>query len=288
MLQRQFFRLGSAIVLSGMLSWSQAVELGEPLVRSHLGQPLSADIELTGMSSEAASVQAALADPEVYRGASISMDPALSALNITILRRDGKRFLHLASPRAIESEHVHLFFTLTDNGRSAVRGTTLWFTPDPNPPAAPAAPTIACAPRFADARIAACSALDTKNAALSERIVELEEKVRVLTIAMQAPVEPAPARAVLKPAPLKAAPATPAPVQPARPAAATPWLFIGIAGALMAALIGALVYVLLRKRKGEGTAKAAAGLKARALIVSVRDRLLPAKKTSPETELAAE
>jgi pilus assembly protein FimV len=336
MLQRQLFRLSCAIVLSGMLSCAQAVELGEPLVRSHVGQPLSADIELTSVASEAASVQAALADPEVYRGASISMHPALAALNITIVRRDGKRFLHLASPKAIDAEYVHLFFSLTENGLSTVRGTTLWFTPDPNPapppppampmpapaavtttPVAVAAPIaavprppvaaaiaapalrpvraaqpVACAPQFSAGRIAACTALDSKNAALSARIVELEDKVKVLTVAMQAAVEPAPVRPAIKPVALKAAPAKPAAAPSAKPAGSTPWLFIGIAGALIAALVGVLVYILLRKRrgkgKGEGTATRAAGLKARALIVSVRDRLLPAKKAPPEAELAAE
>jgi hypothetical protein len=327
MFQRQLFRLSCAIVLSGMLSCAQAVELGEPLVRSHIGQPLSADIELTSMAGEAASVQAALADPEVYRGASISMHPALSALNITIVRRDGKRFLHLVSPKAIDSEYVHLFFSLTENGRSTVRGTTLWFTPDPDPappparplptPAAvavaapiaavprpplaaaiaapalrpaPAAQPVACAPRLSAVGIAACSALDSKNAALSARIVELEDKVKVLTVAMQGTVEPAPMRPAIKPVALKAAPAKLAAAHSAKPAGSTPWLFIGIAGALIAALIGALVYILLRKRKGkgEGTATTAAGLKARALIVSVRDRLLPTKKATPEAELAAE
>jgi Tfp pilus assembly protein FimV len=54
MLQRQYFRLSCAIILSGMLSCAQAVELGEPLVRSHIGQPLSADIELTSLAGEAA------------------------------------------------------------------------------------------------------------------------------------------------------------------------------------------------------------------------------------------
>jgi hypothetical protein len=87
---------------------------------------------------------------------------------------------------------------------------------------------------------------------------------------------------------LKVAPARPAAVQAVKPAGKTPWLFIGIAGALTSALIAALVYILLRQRKGKGTAKTTSGLKARALIISVRDRLLPTKKATPEAELAAE
>jgi pilus assembly protein FimV len=314
MLQRQLFRLGSAIVLSGLLTCAQAVELGEPLVRSRLGQPLSADIELTGIASEAASVQAALADPDVYRGASISMHPALSALNITIVRRDGKRYLHIASPRTVDTEFVNVFFALTENGRQSVRATTLWFTPDPNPApppppapmpvsapaavvapapaprpavaapaaapvprAAPVAQPAACAPRFSAAQIGACAALDAKNAALGARIVELEDKVKVLTKAMQPVPEPA-ARPAIKPAALKMAPAKPAAVEAAKPAGKTPWLFIGIASALVFALVAVLLYLLQRKRKAAQQAKPKDAVKAPGFIASVRDRLLPAKK----------
>jgi hypothetical protein len=333
MLQRQFIRLSSAIFLSGMLSCAQAVELGEPLVRSHVGQPLLADIELTGIAGDAASVQAALADPDVYRGASISIHPALSTLNITIVRRGGKRFLHLASAKAIDTEYVHLFFTLTENGRASVRQATLWLTPDPNPapsPAAPAAPVvvaapiaavarppvavpiaavarpavaapllrpapaaqpIACAPRFSAAQVNACAAIDSKNAALSARIVELEDKVKVLTIAMQATVEPpapAPARPVIKPVASKAAQAKPAAVPPAKPAGSTPRLFIGIASALVFALAAVLLYIRQRKRRPVAPAKAQPAAKpAAGFIASVRARLLPAKKEVEQPVAAA-
>lgn len=131
--QRQLFRLSSAILLAALLNCAQAVELGDSLVRSHIGRPLSADIELTGIASETATVQVGLADPDVYRGANIAMHPALASLNITIIRRNGKRFLHIASPKAVESEYVHIFFELIENGQHSVRQTTLWFTPDPNP-----------------------------------------------------------------------------------------------------------------------------------------------------------
>jgi pilus assembly protein FimV len=331
MLQRQFFRLSSAIVLSAMLSCAQAVELGEPLVRSRIGQPLSADIELTGIASEAALVQAALADPEVYRGANISMHPALSALNITIVRREGKRFLHLVSPKRIESEYVHLFFSLSENGRTAVRATTLWFAADPNPapPARPApapapAPAVVAAPaarplpapqwlryrpllprrqvaalmlRAAQppSLLPACRAYRRpdrrlRRARLEERRAQRAHRGtgrqgQVLTIAMQAAAGPAQLR---QPMPSTVAAGWLAAVQQAQPSGRTPWLFIGIAGALIAALIGALGYILLRKRRGEGAATIAASLKARAFIVSVRDRLSPAKKATPEAQPAAE
>jgi hypothetical protein len=337
MRQRPFLRLahlGSAVVLSGLLTCAHAVELGDALVRSHIGQPLSADIELTGIVNDAATVQVGLADPDVYRGANISMHPAVASLNITIVRREGKRFLHLKSAKVVESDFVHIFFELNENGRRAVRQATLWFTPDPNPappkpapvaaaaapaavpapppalvPAKPpvaapvpprvaaapvippivpalkaapmlrAAPPAACVQQFTAAQIGTCTALDAKNAALSAQIVELEEKVRRLTVAMNAGAAPAaPVRPVVKPLPEKLAPMG-APVS--KPAGATPWPFIGIASALVFALVGVLLYLLQRKRKAarKPVPKAGAGF-----IASVKNRLLPGRKNAEPPE----
>jgi hypothetical protein len=351
MRQRPFSRLsrlGSAFALSGLLTClpvcAYAVELGDALVRSHIGQPLLADIELTGIANDAATVQAGLADADVYRGANIAIHPAVAALNIAITRRDGKRFLHLTSAKPVDAEFVHIFFELNENGRRAVRQTTLWFTPDPNPaplkpapvvaaaaaavPAAiaaavaapakppvppriaappavlapvlaapvrpmlaPAAKPAACVQQFTAAQIGTCTALDAKNAALSAQIVELEEKVRRLTVAMQAgavtmaSAAPAahapPARAVSKAAPEVLAPMG-APVR--KPEGATPWLFIGIASAAVFALIGVLLYVLQRKRKA-ARAKPAVPVSP-GFMASVRDRILLGRKAAetPATE----
>jgi len=322
-----------ACVLSGVPARAQAVELGDALVRSHVGQPLSADIELTGIVNEAATVQANLADAEVYRSASIAIHPALAALSITVVRRDGKRFLHLTSPRLVESEFVHLFFELNENGRRTVRQATLWFTPDPRPAplvvaaaavAAPApmpvlvaiAPPVVIAPRrpilpmssmspmmapaarpakcvqqFTAAQIGTCAALDANNAALGVQIVELEEKVRRLTAAVQtgavtpvvpvAPLVPV-ARVVPKAPPQVMAPMG-APVR--KPAGATPWLFIGVASATVFTLVGVLLFLLQRKRKAAGPIPAARS--GGGFIASVRDRLLPGRKGA-ETPAAVE
>jgi hypothetical protein len=305
MFQRQFLRLAVGAVLAASLAGAHAVELGDTLVRSHIGQGLSADIELTGIENEAAVVQAALADPEVYRGANIAMHPALASLNITIVRRDGRRFVHLASAKAVESEFVNVFLALSENGRPSVRQATLWFTPDPHPapppeapppvkpvPAvAPAAvvrmpapapaivplprpqPPAACVQQFSAAQIGTCTALDAKNAALNAHIAELEAKVGRLSAAVQgsAPTPPAvkavPAKLTPMGAPQAAAP---------KPGGATPWLFIGIASAAVLSVAGALFYVLMRKRKAIRTrpaAKTGAGF-----IASVKNRLLPGRK----------
>ena len=310
-----------ACVLSGLAAYAQAVELGDIQVRSHQGQPLSADIELIAIGSESATLRANLADAEVYRSANIAIHPVLAALNITIARRDGKRFLHLTSPRPVESELVHLFFELSENGRRVVRQSTLWFTPDPQPkPAAasvPAAPPsephvaavphvaaavvvaprppllppspmmapvarpAACVQQFTAAQIGTCAALDADNAVLGARIVELEEKVRRLTVAMQAGAVAPAARAA--PAPPKALAPMGAPAR--TPAGATPWLFIGVASTAVFALVGVLLILLQRKRKAATSTSAARG--GAGLIASVRDRLLSGRKTA-DTPAAVE
>lgn len=133
-----------------------AVELGEVQVRSHIGQALSADIELSGLASDNATVQAAIADADVYRGASIALHPALAAANLTTFRRDGRRYLHISSSLPVKADHLAVFFTLTENGQRSVRQATLWLSPDPDPAPAPApAPAPVPAPVAVAAPVAA-------------------------------------------------------------------------------------------------------------------------------------
>lgn len=132
-----------------------AVELGDAHMRSFIGQPLSADIELTGLASDNATVQAVVSDADVYRGASIAMHPALATANITTFRRDGRRYLHISSSMPMQRDHLPIFFTLNENGQKSVRQVTLWFSPDPNPAPPPPpplpAPVLAAAPVTAPA-----------------------------------------------------------------------------------------------------------------------------------------
>lgn len=124
-----------------------AAELGDPRVVSHIGQPLVADIELTMLEDAATPVRVRVANPEVYNGAGIAVPPVLSSLNLSVMRRDGRQFLHVTSLRPVDADHVHLYLELVDKGQRAVRLATLWLTPDPTPAPAPvAAPVPAVAP----------------------------------------------------------------------------------------------------------------------------------------------
>ena len=138
-------------VLSGFLfacGGAGAAELGEARVASHIGQQLVADVELTTVEDPAAKVEVRLAHPDVYRGASIAMPAVLSSLNLNVMRRDGRQFLHLTTTRPVDSRHLHVYLELIDGGQRSVRLVTLWLTPDPNPAPAPmaaAAPAVVAA-----------------------------------------------------------------------------------------------------------------------------------------------
>lgn len=142
--------LRTQTILSTLLlaaaSAGHAAELGEAQVRSHLGQALVADVELTLLDDPNSPVRVRLANPDVYRGANIAMPAVLSSLNMTVMRRDGRQFLHLTSLKPVESRHLHVYLELADGGQRSVRLVTLWFTPDPNPAPPPVAVTVSAAP----------------------------------------------------------------------------------------------------------------------------------------------
>jgi hypothetical protein len=128
----------SILLFAATAGAGHAAELGEVQVRSHLGQALVADVELTLLDDPNSPVRVRLANPDVYRGANIAMPPVLSSLNMTVMRQGGRQFLHLTSLKPVESRHLHVYLELLDGGQRSVRLVTLWLTPDPHPAPMPA------------------------------------------------------------------------------------------------------------------------------------------------------
>lgn len=289
-------RLTCAAVCGASLALAQAAELGDVVVKSHTGQPLIADIELITLADPGQAVGVRIAHPDVFKGANIGMHPVLANLTMSVMRRDGRQFLHITSTKAVDSDYVHLFLDLNDGGRRNVRAATLFLTPDPAPappprpvvaaPVVPVAPlplpapipaqipapisapmpapirkildkpAAACPAPVAPAPDSTCSSIAYQNGLLSAQIVELEEKVKQLELAMRSkgmalPGDVAPIAAAV-PAPAAQAPAVPPP-PPKRSAikpveSAFPWLLvIAIVAGLIAT--GAGVWFFLRRRK---------------------------------------
>jgi hypothetical protein len=192
-----------------------AAELGEARVSSHIGQQLVADIELAQVDDPAAQVSVRLASPEVYNGAGIALPAVLASLNLSVMRRDGRQFIHVTSLRPVEAEHLHLYLELGDKGQRAVRLVTLWLTPDPNPAPVPApapAPVPAPLPAPLPVRAAAApvpAAPATLPAALAPTVPAPRpvQRVKPAPVAPVAPVrKPLPAAAHVDSQPAACAP----------------------------------------------------------------------------------
>jgi pilus assembly protein FimV len=153
------------------------------------------------------------------------------------------------------------------------------------PPAAPAPlPLGAATPpncaRPDPALLKTCVALDYKNARLTEEIGHLEDKVKVLQMAMgAAPAAvsapspaPRPANATPRVVPLQAKPTKSAPP----PAPAFPWLWLALGGALLLG-VGARVFHLLRRKAAREREAKAEKASQPAVMPGVKNRLMPEK-----------
>lgn len=202
---------------------SRAAELGEVKVNSHIGQQLSADIELVDLTAaDLAQIEARLANPDVFKGAGLDVPPVLGGLNIAIARRDSKRFLHLTTLQPVNADVLHIFLELNSAGRQTIRAASLWLTPEPpaqraaRVAAVQAAAPIAAAPdatASAPSQVAAPAAVDASPPQSAEAGLN-EAAQRAFAYRRQKALEQAQARAAGVATP------TPSPVPAAAVAAA--------------------------------------------------------------------
>lgn len=201
-----------------------AAELGEIQVSSHMGQPLSAQIELTALApDELGGLPVRLASPDVYQGGRIAMDPALRGLRISQVERDGRRYLQLETAQPVNAGHVHLYFQMGSGSRAIIRLATVMLTPAPPAPLAPApvpAPALSPVPARPVATAKPASTIDA--AALAAR-ARAEGMVRPPAVFVPPAVSPVVVRTVpmpRAPSARQARPAASCAPQPAGMAAA--------------------------------------------------------------------
>lgn len=130
---------------------AQALALGPVQVKSALGEPIRAEIDIPEISpQEAASLQVRLAGPDALRAAGIEASAALVGVEITLQRRsNGRPYLRVTGNRPVNEPFVDLVLEANWATGRLVRDYTLLFDP-PNLRAATPAPAplppVAAAP----------------------------------------------------------------------------------------------------------------------------------------------
>ena len=139
---RAVLATAAALALLGASLDAQALALGAITVRSALGEPLRAEIEVPQISSEeAATLKASVGSPEAFRAAGVDYPAALAGARVTLQRRaNGQAYLRVAGERTVNEPFLGIVIEANwANGR-VVRDYTMLV--DPPGRAAPPAVTV--------------------------------------------------------------------------------------------------------------------------------------------------
>ena len=119
--------VASAVFLS---SSAYAAGLGKLTVLSALGQPLSAEIELTAVTAEEASgLVAKLAPADAFRVANIDFNPALLSLRFSVEHRGARQFIKITSSQPVNEPFVDMLLELNWPSGKLVREYTFLLDP---------------------------------------------------------------------------------------------------------------------------------------------------------------
>ena len=133
----------AALATLGVSLDAHALALGAAKVRSALGQPLRAEIEVPQISSEEASTfKAKMASPQAFQNAGVEYNAALSGAQVSLQRRpNGQAYLRITSDRPIDEPFLGIVIEADWNGGNIVRDYTMLLDPPSTPPARPVAVT---------------------------------------------------------------------------------------------------------------------------------------------------
>lgn len=138
----------AAVALTGLYADdASALALGRITVQSALGEPLRAEIDLPQITpSEAETLRATTASPDVFRAQGMEFNPAVNNLRVQLQRRaDGTAVLRLSSDRPINDPFVDLVLDASWGSGHIVRSYTMLFDP---PTLRRAAPAVTAAPQI--------------------------------------------------------------------------------------------------------------------------------------------
>jgi len=147
--------LAAALAMPGIAA---SVGLGRLTLQSALGQPLSAQIELTGVApDELGSVTARIADASVYRQNNLAYQGVLSRARVTMERLpNGDPILRVTTPASVVEPYLDMLVEVNWPSGRVVRAYTFLLDP-PGMPAAQAVDPVT-PPRAGTPRAAASAA----------------------------------------------------------------------------------------------------------------------------------
>ena len=95
--------VASAILLGLWSPAAQALSLGQISVKSALGEPLSAEIDILDINAdEAATLVTRVASPDAFKASGLDYNVAISGLRASLYRRaNGKPYLKLTGDKPV-------------------------------------------------------------------------------------------------------------------------------------------------------------------------------------------
>lgn len=135
--------VAAAVALLGGLhsSGAWALELGRVAVRSGLGEPLQAELEITRITAEErASLQIGVAPATQFQAANVERSPVLNGVTFEVVQRpDGRTVVRIGGNQAVTTPFVDLLVQAQSSSGTLQRSYTLLFDPPDlrTPPSAP-------------------------------------------------------------------------------------------------------------------------------------------------------
>ena len=121
------------LALAGASSFSHALRLGEPVVKSYVGQPLVAEFAIEETTAEEMRrLQIALANPSLYANMKAAFHPSLKTSSLAVLDRTGQNpRVVLRTDGPVEDTVVDIDFELTWAAGRMIQASTVLIDPAP-------------------------------------------------------------------------------------------------------------------------------------------------------------
>lgn len=161
----QLTAMASAILMGLWAPSAQALSLGQISVKSTLGEPLSAEIDILDINAdEAATLVTRVASPDAFKASGLDYNSAISGLHASLYRRaNGTPYLKLTGDKPVNDPFVDMILEADWNSGRIVRDYTMLF----DPPNFRATATAATAPVLAQTPKAPPAVAVTKSSAVA-------------------------------------------------------------------------------------------------------------------------